>query len=475
MYSYKNKKVLIFGLGLLGGGVTATNWFLKKGANVTVTDLKTKEQLKPSLKKIRGRVKLVLGGHNKKIIDQNDVIVVNPDVPIKNEFIRYAISKNKIIENEATIFYKYFDKPIIGVTGTRGKTTTVVWTNYFLNSKYESSEAGNSLESPFLKVLDSVKKLDMAVVETPSFQMELFNQIKRAPEIAVITNIYQDHLNRHNTLKNYALIKARIFKNQSKNHNLILNFNNDWTKFLIKQKPKSKVWYFSSKKLDRELDGIFYDRGVVHFQENGKKEIIFPLGDFVSSHGEHNLENLLVSSLAAHIVGCSWAQIQNKIKSLPQVEFRQELVFKNKKVVVVNDTTATSPEGGIAAVKRFASPSVALAKEGRSTCILITGGTDRNLDFKNWSNKVLKYIKSANIIFLSGSATDKMLKLLGNKIKKEQVFETLEECFGKALNLAGKYSKSVVLFSPAAKSFEKFKNEYDRGKKFNKLVKKLLK
>lgn len=461
MHIYKNKKVLIFGLGLLGGGVAVTNWFLKQGAKVIVTDLKMKEQLKPSLKKIRGKVKLVLGGHNKKIIDQNDVIVVNPDVPIKNEFIKYAILKNKIIENEAIIFYRYFNKPIIGITGTRGKTTTVVWTNYFLNSKYRSSEAGNSLKFPFLKVLDDVKKLDIAVAEIPSFQMELFNRIKRAPEIAVITNIYQDHLNRHGTFKNYALIKSRIFKNQSRNHNLILNFNNDWTDFLIKRKPKSRIWYFSSKKLNKKLNGIFYDRSEVYFQENGRKEKVFSLTDFISSRGGHNLENLLASSLAAYIAGCSWSQIQNRIKFLPQVEFRQEVVFKNKKLTVVNDTTATSPEGGIAAMRRFGGPDT----------ILIAGGTDRNLDYKNWSEEVLKCIKPANVVFLSGSATEKMLKLFGNKIKKNQVFETLEECFKKALNLAGQCGKSVVLFSPAAKSFEKFKNEYDRGEQFNKLVK----
>ena len=122
--SFKDKKVLVFGLGILGGGVSVTNWLLKQGAQVTVTDLKTEAELSESLKKLIGPVTLKLGGHTKEIIDDTNIVVLNPDVSINNEFVKYAFEKGKEVTNEAIIFFHEFGKPIIGITGTRGKTTT---------------------------------------------------------------------------------------------------------------------------------------------------------------------------------------------------------------------------------------------------------------------------------------------------------------------------------------------------------------
>src|SRR3989344_7267519 len=125
--NFKNKRVLVFGLGLLGGGVATTNWLIKHGAHVTVTDMKSEDYLEPSLKRLKGRPKLCLNGHDKKDIDDNEIIVFNPDVSINNLFVKYARKLGKQIENEATIFYKLCPRPIIAVTGTRGKTTVANW------------------------------------------------------------------------------------------------------------------------------------------------------------------------------------------------------------------------------------------------------------------------------------------------------------------------------------------------------------
>src|SRR3989338_10139471 len=220
---FKGKKVLVFGLGLLGGGVATTNWLLKQGAKVTVTDLKDEKALLQSLKKIKGRVELTLGGHKERDVKKNDIIVVNPDVSINNKYVQLAFRLGKQVENEATIFLKNWRKPAVAITGTRGKTTTVNWVNHFMKAKYKSSVAGNSYEKPFLKILDERKKLDRAAVEIPSFVLEFFNQSVPLPDVAVITNIYQDHLNRHQSLENYALTKANIFKRQTSEQNLILN------------------------------------------------------------------------------------------------------------------------------------------------------------------------------------------------------------------------------------------------------------
>ncbi|MEX1064180.1 MAG: UDP-N-acetylmuramoyl-L-alanine--D-glutamate ligase [Candidatus Paceibacterota bacterium] len=457
---FKGKKVLVFGLGLLGGGVATTNWLIKHGAVVTVTDLKDKDQLEHSLENIKGKVKLSLGGHKDEDIKDNDIIVINPDVPINNRFVELARKLGKTVENEATIFYKSTTRPIIAITGTRGKTTTANWAGHFLKAKKKTIVTGNSYIEPMMKALDKVGKYSVVVNELPSFQLELFDEVSEAPEIAVITNIYQDHLNRHGSLRNYANTKANIFRSQSSDQNLILNYDNDWTEFFLKQKPKSKIWFFSLLTLPKQLNGVFYKDDTIYFQSNREVKKALDVKGFIEKWGGHNLQNLLVSSLAAHLGGISWPIIQKNIKTLPQVPFRQEVIFENEQIRVVNDTAATSPDGGIAAVKRFGSPS----------CVLITGGTDRQLDYSQWAKVVPKFVKPENIIMIDGSATGKMLAVLGSKGHKIRVFNTLEECVVAALSRLSGHSGATLLFSPASKSFEKFKNEYDRGDKFNKLI-----
>ncbi len=459
---FKNKKVLIFGFGVLGGGLATTNWLLEQGAQVTATDLKTQEQLADSLSKIEGQVELRLGGHSKKDIEGNDIIVVNPDVSIRNEFIQYALELGKDVVNEAIIFFKNFGRPIIAVTGTRGKTTTAAWTEYFLKSKFKSSIAGNSTTHPFLKVLGQAAEFDMAVAEISSFHLELFDQAKIiGPSIAVITNIFQDHLNRHQTLEEYVRVKANIFKYQTSNDNLVLNYDNKWTQFFLTQKPQAKLWYFSGQALPAGHNGVWSDAEAIYFRTADKEAKVLALSDSVLMRGEHNIYNLLVSALSAHLAGCSWKDIQSRIDSLPEIPFRQEMIIKTDILTVVNDTTATSPEGTIQALKRF----------GSLETILIIGGTDKALDFTELGEIIPKFIQPSNIVLLAGSATEKIRLALGEFAANCPVYDSLQECVEIAFKKSGQYPQSVVLFSPASKSFDKFKNEYDRGEQFNKLVK----
>lgn len=457
---FKDKKVLVFGFGILGGGLATTNWLLKQGARVTVTDLKTKEQLKTSLDKINGQVELKLGGHSEADIDDADIIVLNQDVALKNKYVQYAFGIGKPVETEGTIFFKLFLNRIVGITGTRGKTTTTAWTNAFLKTTYSSSTVGNTgAENPFLEIVDR-HDLDIVAAEIPSYQLEFFHLVDRTPEIAIITNISPDHLNRHGTIEGYALAKGNIFKKQTSEQHLILNARNEWTKFYLRQKSEGKVWLFSTGPMKE--DGLFHDKGSVFLQKNGKKNEVLSVSNFAREKGEHNLENLLASALAAHLAGVSWKNIQDTIPQLPQIKFRQEVIYKDNRLTVINDTTATSPEGGIQALKRF----------GNSETILITGGTDKDLDFTAWAKIVPEHIQSGNIVFLSGSATDKMRALLEDWAAAIPILNSLEECVQWALKKAGQYPQSVILFSPASKSFEKFKNEYDRGEQFNELIKK---
>jgi UDP-N-acetylmuramoylalanine--D-glutamate ligase len=185
---------------------------------------------------------------------------------------------------------------------------------------------------------------------------------------------------------------------------------------------------------------------------------------FKNQWGEHNLKNLLAATAVALCMEVDPETIKREVSSLPVAKFREEKVFENEILTIYNDTTATSPEATIVAVERFLSPNQNL--------ILIAGGTDRELDFTKWSTDLKKYLDQINLILLSGSATEKMKKALG--LESYEEYDSLEECVEFALEKAKSLEgKSVILFSPGAKSFEKFKNEFDRGEQFNDIVKKL--
>lgn len=438
----KDKKVLLMGLGILGGGVATAKWLHKKGAILTITDMKEEEHLEASLHALKDLpdIKYTIGRHDEKDFLENDIIVVNPDVPATSPFVKMARDAGKQIENELSLFYKFCptDK-IVAITGTRGKTTTTNWTYHFLKSVFPNTLiGGNSPDNPFLKIADECDTDSIVVLEVPSFQLELVaNMQMKAPKVAVITNLYQDHLNRHGTMAGYARAKANIFSNQTESDILILDRQDDWTKFFIDLKPKSEVL-------------IADDNPIWSAKE---------LEVFTKEWGNHNVKNLLFASLVALKMGVPIENIKEGVTTLPSIKFRQEKVYEDDQISIWNDTAATSPEATMAALDRFAPRGV----------VLITGGTDRDLEYSKWGESVNRLLSKEQVIMLAGSATEKMKKVLG--WEKYQEFDTLEECIDKAMEIASRFDLKHILFSPSAKSFEKFKNEFDRGEKFNALVK----
>jgi UDP-N-acetylmuramoylalanine--D-glutamate ligase len=444
----KNKKILVMGLGLLGGGIATTKWLVKHYAKVTVTDLKNKKSLSDSIKALGTAAKsvsFVLGRHNESDFKNNEIIVVNPAVPKESPFLKIALDSKAKFENEASLFFRFCKNPIIGVTGTRGKTTTVNWILHLLKQKYPKAVlTGNSSDNPMLNALDGLDEKSPVVVELSSWHLEILPQSEKSSHIAVITNIYPDHLNRYKNVAEYANAKANIFKDQASDDFLILNKSNPWTKFFLGKKPKSKIIYASN------IKELAIDK------------------NFSKKWGEHNLENLEIAATAANLAGVSWDLIKKGIKTLPQIKFRQEIIFHNKNLTVVNDTTATSPDGTVAALKRFGSQTKEL--------ILVTGGTDKNLIFTDWAKEIKKYVKPENLFLLEGSAT---IKMVGELEKQRffgktppQLFLSLETLLTSALKRAKLVKeKAVLLFSPSSASFEKFKNEFDRGEKFDSFFK----
>ena len=281
----KGEKVLVVGLGGFGGGVATMKWLAKQGAILTVTDLRTRAELGDSIRalgSVSKKIKLVLGEHRLQDFKNSNLIVVGPGVKlIGNNFLATAKKKGIPIVNDLLLFLENAKNPIVAITGTRGKTTTTNWTAHFLRAKYKKMKAsGNSSNDAFLKLLLRLAedKKTPAVLEISSFQLEGIstnllqdNSVElsgRGPDVAVITNLYRDHLNRHETMRNYALAKANIFKNQTKKQALILNYDNPWTRFFLSQKPKAKVFFIS----------LYKNPPTKHFLIRANKKIVLEMG-----------------------------------------------------------------------------------------------------------------------------------------------------------------------------------------------------
>lgn len=463
MNSIKGKKVLLVGLGLLGGGEEIAKFLIKKGAKLTITDLRCKEILEPSIERLpSSSVDFIFGKHRKVDFKNNDIIVFNQAVPVSSPWVKLAKQYKKLIKSDIVFFLECLQNkklPVeyIAITGTRGKTTISTWIDHFLD---ESVLGGNIPSKSMIKILN--KKTNLFVLELSSFQLEYMTKGLLSPKIAIISNLYNDHLNRYGTLKKYLKEKSKIFLNQTKNDFLILNFDDKCTVDFLKMRPKAQLYFVSLKKLPKNKNGLFFAGSEIYFQENGQKDLIHS----ISGLEEFQKMNLLASLLGAYLHKRSWKKLIKSIADLPQVSFRQEIVFKNRHLKIINDGMATSPDATISAVKRF-------GKE-KGELVLITGGTDKKLDFAELSVVIKKYIKPQNLFLLEGSATVKII----NELKKLGYFKkTLVKVFASLNDILfavneKKDDYAVILFSPASASFEKFNNEVDRGNTFNKLIKK---
>src|SRR3989344_3617714 len=222
----KGKRVLVMGLGLLGGGVETTRWLLRHGARVTVTDLRDKKTLTPSIKALgKGRnITWVLGRHRDADFRAADIVVVNPWVSKNSRYLKIAQKSWAVLENETSLFLRFCKNPVIGITGTRGKTTTATWTHHFLKKKYPRAVlTGNVAKDSLLKVLDRLDGRSPVIAELSSFRLEFLPPAKRSPHIAVWTNLMRDHLNRYPTMRAYAREKENIFKYQRREEVLIVS------------------------------------------------------------------------------------------------------------------------------------------------------------------------------------------------------------------------------------------------------------
>ncbi|OGI99702.1 UDP-N-acetylmuramoylalanine--D-glutamate ligase [Candidatus Nomurabacteria bacterium RIFCSPLOWO2_02_FULL_40_10] len=441
---FKGKKITVMGLGLLGRGVGDAAFLAECGAELTVTDLKTKEQLKESLQKLKKlappssggvkNIKYVLGEHRLEDFQNADMILKAAGVPLDSIYIKEARKNNIPIEMSASLFAKLSDLPIIGVTGTRGKSTVTHFIAHILESAGKKVILGGNVRSvsnlQLLKKftppkLGGARQTDMAIFELDSWQLQGFGEAKISPHISVFTNFLSDHLNYYkNDVKKYFTDKSYIYKFQNKKDTLVLG-------------PKMKG-------LAGDAKGKVINANIKNVPKSWK----------VNLSGDHNLENIACAIGVARILKIKEEFIKKAVENFKTLPGRLQMARKIRGVSIYNDTNSTTADALIVALKSFSEK-----------VILIMGGMDKGPNVDDLA-KILP-TKTKYIFLTPGSGGDKIDAM---KINAEKV-SGLKEAVAGAMKKAE--AGDIILFSPGFASFNMFKNEYDRGDQFMKIVKSL--
>jgi UDP-N-acetylmuramoylalanine--D-glutamate ligase len=451
---FKNKKITLMGLGLLGRGIGDAKFLAEIGAELIVTDMKSETELKDAVDVLSGfsNITFSLGGHKLEDFQNRDMIIRASNVPHDSPFLLEAEKNNTPIHQSTALFAKLSPAIIVGVTGTRGKTTTTYLIYEILKHAGKKVFLGGNIQGvSTLAHLPESTADEIAVLELDSWQLQSFGDLKLSPHIAVFTNLLPDHLNYYKgDVNQYLRDKANIFLYQKDSDVLILG-----------------------ESMPRILEKA-YDLNSL------------PMKRLIASHedvpttwkpkllGRHNHANIACAIEATRALEISEEVIQEAVENFAGVEGRFQKVKEVNGVEIYNDTTATTPDATRVALET-------LSEQGKQT-VLIMGGADKTLDM----SKLVETIPTTcrKVILLPGTGTDKFLELLdrpneaeaisSNHLKTKALIveaKTLNEAVAEAVKIA--VTGDVILFSPAFASFGMFVNEYDRGEKFMEIIKDL--
>lgn len=425
------------GLGRLGGGEGVARFFAEEGACVTATDLKEEKELREPLERLKGLpITYVLGKHRKEDFQKQDLVIRNPDVPRESEFLEIA-RENKIpIEMDESLFLKLCPVPVIGVTGTRGKTTTTTLIGEILKEGgYQTLLGGNLPGVATISLLRQITPQTKVVLELSSWQLQSLAQSKISPHIALITNIYPDHLNRYKDMDDYIADKKLIFAYQTEKDFLVLNQSDKIVKSFTFQAKAKIIWF---KKGD--------------WRPNW----------FLKIPGEHNRENASAALAVGKLLKVHEEIIKKAVGNFSGLPHRLEIVRQLGGVTYIDDSSSTTPIAGIMALRAHAGKPI----------ILLAGGNSKKLDLSEFAQETSKRVKA--VVLLEGTATGELESGIRNYesgIKILGRFSDFKEAILVAKNVAE--PGDIVLLSPGCTSFAMFKNEFDRGEKFKKIVKSL--
>lgn len=459
-------RVTVMGLGGFGGGVAAVRFLVERGAIVRVSDQRSAEQLEDSLEQLSDLncIDWQLGEHRWSQFADADFVVLNPAVPPQHPIVKQLEAAGIPQTSEMNLFWEINPGRVIAVTGSNGKSTTTALIHSIIQASGQRCWFGGNIGRSLLPHVDEIVAEDWVVLELSSFQLHMLDRIKARPDIAVVTNFAPNHLDWHGTLDEYRFAKQTILRWQTGDDVCILNGDDadvaGWphvanTTFVYSSPlgellPKSdagQAW----------LD----ERGTAHILRRNQKPSIleFPIDDWCTLRGFHNLSNALFSLTAAQLAGATEVAIRTGLEQFEALPHRLQSVGEFEGRCFYNDSISTTPESTIAALDSFGEPVIILA-----------GGYDKQVDLANLAKKIAERAKAASLL----GQTALTLK---NGITTENADVVVESCsdFGSAFAWAVEQSSpgDVVLLSPGCASYDWFQSFVDRGEQFCKLVEQL--
>lgn len=444
---FENNKIFI--LGFARSGYEAAKLLAKRGNTVILNDMKT-EQDEEKVKELEDLgVEIILGSHPDDILDESfDYLIKNPGVPIDHKYVLKARELGIEVINEVEMAYRLMpreDVILVGITGTNGKTTTTTLIYEIIKTAGKRVHLTGNIGYPLCGFLDKLEKDDIIVMEVSCQQLE--NLDKFNPDIAVMTNLSEAHIDFLKSYENYKRVKGKIFKNQTKDDVAILNIENEDVINLTKD-IKSTVKYFSSKDV---INGCYIKDNAIYYYD----EKIVDLSD-VKLVGNHNYENIMASIMVVKELNIDNESINKVLTSFTGVEHRLEFVKEVNKRSFYNDSKATN----------IKSTQIALASFNRPT-ILILGGMERHQDFFELKD----YMRNVKLIVCYGENKNRIKEFGDTLMIETVVVDNLREAVSKAYELSSE--NDVILLSPASASWDQYKCFEDRGTEFKNEVLKL--
>jgi len=484
----RDKKVTV--MGLARSGVGAANLLSRLGADVTVTDIKKKTELKDFISRLDKPVKLVLAEHPEHIFTTADLLVISPGVQLTIPQIIKARSQGVPVIGELELAYQIirgFERErneqrtingqveFLAVTGTNGKSTTTALLDFIMKRGHFDTILGGNIGSALtdemykrIQVNESRgngtidishMSVDYVVAEVSSFQLESIHEFR--PHVAAILNITPDHLDRYHSIEEYISAKARISENQKANDFLVLNRDDPATMNLYNERYKGRnnylpnIYFFSRREA---VEGVYYRDGTVYhnFPDRQRDHSPEPLirASEIKIRGIHNLENAMAASAMALLANCPAETVRESLKGFPGLEHRLEFVRELHGVQYFNDSKGTNIGAVVKSLESFQEP-----------IILIAGGRDKAGNFSLLRPMVKERVKA---LVLIGEAREKIQDVLGDLTRTVPASDLRE-----AVNLSQRLAVrgDIVVLSPACASFDMFVDFEDRGRQFKSFVK----
>ena len=455
---WHNHRVLI--VGAARQGLALARYLAAQGAQITLTDARTSEDLWEERQSLSDLViKWVLGGHPLDLLNDADLVCPSGGVPLSITLLAEAQKRGIPLSNDSQIFLEAATCKVIGITGSAGKTTTTTLVGRMIKNAYgaDHSWIGGNIGNPLIANLDEIQADDWVVMELSSFQLEIMTH---SPQIAAVLNVTPNHLDRHITMEAYSNAKARILRYQMSEDVAILGRDDPGAWGLL-DSVQGTLITFGVECPPQNLLGTFLRDGMIAFWNGQSAVDLFPC-NLVQLRGDHNLLNVLAACAIAYAAEVSSEAMKSGVEGFSGVEHRLEFVRSWGGADWYNDSIATAPERAMAAIRSFDQPLVLLA-----------GGRDKDLPWGDFANLVHQRVDHV-VIF--GEARDIISRAIGEVSPNRRPY-TVDRCenLEEAIQSAAKIVEpgDVVLLSPGGTSFDEFRDFAERGEWFRKWVKML--